>query len=374
MKLSIPAASGVEASIKRELRALGYGDCPAVQGRLILEGDWEDIARLNVRLRAGERVLLVLAQFSVPDFNALFEGVRAIPWEEYFTPHTRVLMDGKCRESALMAIKTTGGVIKKAIVERLRDKYRTNVLDERGERAVVNFEIYCDEITVALDTSGDGLHKRGYRVRTYEAPLRETTAAAMVESSFFHAGKPFADLFCGSGTIPIEAALYMRRIAPGKRRDFDFIKWKCTPAGVLAHAREEAEAGEIKEELPPIFAADISPQAIEIARFHASRAGVARDIRFAVQDMRRFASDERYGVLISNPPYGERLKGDLTSLYKDFGKVYRSLPDWSCVFLSGYDGAERAFGGKVTKKRHIFNVKLTCTLYTYAGKPPKKEN
>ena len=372
MKLSIPAASGVEASVKRELRALGYGDCPAIQGRLALEGDWEDIARLNVRLRAGERVLLVLEQFSAPDFDALFEGVSAIPWEEYFTPHTQILMDGKCRESTLMAIKTTGGVIKKAIVERLRRKLGVSELDERGERAVVNFEIYRDNATISLDTSGDGLHKRGYRVRTYEAPLRETTAAAMVESSFFHAGKPFADLFCGSGTIPIEAALYMRRIAPGRYRDFDFTKWKCAPAGVLSRAREEAAAEEMRGELAPIFASDISPQAIGIAQFHAKRAGVGKDIRFAVQDMRRFSSAERYGVLISNPPYGERLRCDLFTLYKDFGKVYRSLPDWSCVFLSSYDGAERAFGGKVTKKRHIFNAKLTCSMYTYAGKRPVK--
>ena len=372
MRLKIPAASGVEACVKRELRAMGYGDCPALQGRVALEGGWEDIAPLNICLRAGERVLLELASFPAPDFDALFAGVHAIPWEEFCSPRAQILMDGKCFASKLMAVKSAGGVVKKAIVERLKTGLGVRTLDERGERIVVNFEIFGDVACICLDTSGDGLHKRGYRVKTYEAPLRETTAAAMVEGSFFRAGKPFADLFCGSGTIPIEAALYQRRIAPGKHRHFDFTKWKCAPAGVLERAREEAEAGEVHGALPPLFACDISPAAVETARFHARRAGVEQDIRFCVQDMRAFSSAERYGVILSNPPYGERLRAaDLAGLYRDFGRMYRALPDWSCVFLSSYEGAERAFGGRAAKKRRIYNAKLACTLYTYQGnKPP----
>ena len=370
MQLSIPVASGVEASVKRQLRSMGYGECPALQGRIALEGDWQDVARLNVSLRSGERVLLVLAQFCAPDFDTLFENVSKIAWEEFFTPHTKILMDGKCRESALMAVKVTGGVIKKAIVERLRAKLGVQTLDERGERAVVNFDVFENLATIALDTSGDGLHKRGYRVLSYEAPLRETTAAALVESSFFHAGKPFADVFCGSGTIPIEAALYMRRIAPGINRHFDFEKWKCVPGGSLGRAREEARDREVKEKLPLLSASDISPRAVETALYHAKRAGVDGDIDFRVQDMRKFSSSQRYGVLISNPPYGERMKGDMFTLYRDFGKMFRALPDWSCVFLSSYADAARAFGGNVTKRRHIGNAKIACTLYTYAGKRP----
>ena len=374
MKLYIPVASGVEASVKRQLRQLGYGDCPALSGRICLEGGWQDVARLNVCLRAGERVLIGVGEFPSPDFDALFEGVSALPWEEYLSPHSRILMDGKCVKSNLMAVKATGGVVKKAIAERLMKKFGVRTLDERGERTVVGVYLCENTAYLTLDTSGDGLHKRGYRVRTYDAPLRETTAAAMIESSFFRGGKPFADLFCGSGTLPVEAALYMLNIAPGIARQFDFTRWKCTPPGVLRAAREEARDLENREPLPPLFASDISEKAIGIARFHAARAGVEGDIVFQTQDMRRFRSPESFGVILSNPPYGERMgDADLMGLYRDFGKVFRSLRDWSCYFLSAYEGAEHAFGGRADKKRHLWNARLACTLYAYFGKSPCKK-
>ena len=374
MKLYIPVASGVEASVKRQLRSLGYGECPAILGRVALEGDWQDVARLNVSLRAGERVLIGVGSFPAPDFDALFEGVSALPWEEFLSAHTHILMDGKCVKSALMAVKATGGVVKKAIAERLKARLGVTSLDERGERAVVGVYLYEDTAYLTLDTSGDGLHKRGYRVRTYDAPLRETTAAALVESSFFRAGKPFADVFCGSGTIPIEAVLYMRRIAPGKGREFDFTRWKCVPRGVLARAREEAEAGEVRSPMPKLLASDISGEAVELARFHARRAGVEEDILFSVRDMRDFSSQEKNGVLICNPPYGERMQeAHLFDLYRDFGRMFRALPDWSCYFLSSFAGAERAFGKRADKKRRLPNAHLDCTLYSYFGKPPCKK-
>lgn len=373
MKLSVPVASGLEAAVKRELYAMGYGDCPAIAGRVRLEGDWQDVARLNVCLRAGERVLIELGEFPATTFDELYEGVYAIAWEEYLGAHTRILMDGKCVQSELMAIKASGGVAKKAIIERLRAKLGVRTLDEGGERAVVGVFLVDNVASITLDTTGDGLHKRGYRVKTYSAPLRETTAAAFVESSFFRAGKQFADLFCGSGTIPIEAALYMRNIAPGRYRSFDFIRWKCTP-DVLDWAREEAIAKEVHAPLPQIFACDVSPEAIKTAQFHARRAGVLQDIRFAVQDMRSFTSEEPCGVIISNPPYGERLKEkDLFGLYRDFGKTFRALPDWSCYFLSSYEDAERAFGQRANKKRRIWNSGIASTLYSCFGAPPHRE-
>lgn len=372
MKLSVPVAFGVEASVKRQLRQLGYGDCPALQGRIRLNGDWLDVARLNINLRAGERVLVELAEFPAPDFDALFDGVYSIPWEEYIGADFRILMDGKCVNSRLMAIKTSGGIAKKAIVERLRAKSGIHTLSERGARIVVGVFIVNDMASITLDTTGDGLHKRGYRIKTYSAPLRETTAAAMIESSFFRAGKPFADVFCGSGTIPIEAALYMRNIAPGKHRSFDFIQWMHVPE-VIRIAREEACDQENHGQIPPICASDISGGAIEIAKFHAARAGVGTDIRFFTRDMRMFSSDERCGVLISNPPYGERLKAHLPELYRDFGNMYRRLPDWSCYFLSGYDGASRAFGGRPDKMRRMWNAGIPCTLYSYYGAPPSEK-
>ena len=373
MKLYIPVASGVEASVKRQLRSLGYGDCPALAGRIALEGDWYDVARLNVMLRSGERVLIGVGEFPAPRFDALFDGVYALPWEEFFTPHTRILMDGKCVKSDLMAVKASGGVVKKAIVSRLREKLGVRTLDERGERAVVGVFLHENTAYLTLDTSGEGLHKRGYRVKNYDAPLRETTACAMIESSFCRAGKPFADVFCGSGTIPIEAALYLRNIAPGLTRGFDFTHWKCSPSDALRRAHAEARDLEVRTPILKPFASDISARAVEIARFHAARAGVEGDIEFRVQDMRAFTSREPYGMLVCNPPYGERMEADLRPLYRDFGKMFRALPDWSCMFLSAYPEAERAFGGRADKKRRLWNARLACTLYTYCGAPPVRK-
>lgn len=373
MKLLIPAAAGVEATVKRQLIKLGYGECPAVNGRISLNGDWRDVARLNVFLRSGERVLLSLAEFPARTFDELYEGVAAIAWEEYLTPYAHILLDGKCVRSTLMAVKAAGGVAKKAIVNRLREKLGVRNLDETGERAIVGISLVDDIATVTLDTSGDGLHKRGYRVLSYEAPLRETTAAAMLDLSFFRADKPFADVFCGSGTLPIEAAMLALGIAPGAHRDFDFTRWKGVP-DVLAEAREEAEDMRRRDIVPDIFAGDLSPKAVSVARFHAERAGVARYIRFAVADMRNFTSSERYGILMSNPPYGERLNHgeDLSALYRDFSVMFRRLPDWSCYFLTSFRGAERAFGKRADKNRKLYNANLECYYYSYLGKKPPK--
>lgn len=372
MNLLIPCAAGLEASVKRQLNALGYGDCPAINGRIALSGDFSDVARLNVLLRSGERVLLSLGEFPARTFDELFEGVRALPWEELFTPHTAIRMDGRCVKSRLMAVKAAGGVAKKAIVERLKSR-GVSALDEKGERAIVGISLCEDVATVTLDTSGEGLHKRGYRTLSYEAPLRETVAAAMAESSVFRAGKPFADLFCGSGTIPIEAAYYALNIAPCAKRDFDFTHWRFFP-DVLPAARAEAEDMRDRKTKLSLFASDISPAAISIARYHARRAGVEEHIRFSVADMRTFTSSERYGVLLSNPPYGERMKEkDLFSLYRDLAGVFRALPDWSCYFLSGYPEAERAFGKRADKRRKLFSANIECGLYGYLGaKPPVK--
>ncbi len=373
MKLFVPVAAGLEAPVKRQLKRLGYGDCPAQNGRIAVDGGWEDVARLNVFLRAGERVLLSLAEFPATTFDELYEGVTGIPWEEFFTPHTKILIDGKCVKSQLMAVKAAGGVVKKAIVNRLRQRLGVRTLDEKGERAVVGFAIFNDLVSVTLDTSGDGLHKRGYRVRSYDAPLRETTAAAMIDCSFFHPEKPFADLFCGSGTLPIEAALLARGISPCENRDFDFTAWKCVP-DVLPRAREEAKSLHVRKKVQ-IFASDISPRAVSIAKYHAERAGVADCISFSVKDMREFISSEQYGVLMSNPPYGERLgrEDDLFALYRDYGRTFRRLDSWSCYFLTGYTGAERAFGKRADKNKTLYNANLECRFFTYCGKKPPKE-
>ncbi|MBR7186143.1 MAG: class I SAM-dependent RNA methyltransferase [Clostridia bacterium] len=372
MNILIPVASGIEAAAKREIERMGLGHAPAVRGRIELEGGWETVARLNVFLRAGERVLLEIGRIRAETFDELFDGTQALPWEEYLSAHTKILIDGKSFKSKLAAIKAAGGVVKKAIVSRLKEKLRVATLDESGERAVVGVSIFEDVATLTLDTSGDGLHKRGYRVLSYDAPLRETTAAAIIEDSFYRREKAFSDPFCGSGTLPIEAALYARGIAPGKSRTFDFERWKCTPKGAIARAKEEAVASEFHGEIAPIYASDLSPRAVSIAKEHAKRANVLKDIRFTAGDMRNFSAQERCGVLISNPPYGERMEAgeDLFPLYRDFAHMVKRLPDWSAYVISAYEGCERAFG-RPDKRRILYNANLKCSLLAFFGKKPK---
>ena len=380
MKLLIPVASGLEQITKRQLFSLGFDRAPADNGRIEVEGDWQDIARLNVLLRSGERVLIVLDKFRATTFDELYEGVYNIPWENWLDVDSKILMDGKSVQSQLAAIKVSGGVAKKAIIRRLSDKIRSNrkTFSETGARSIVGISAYKDEITVTLDTSGDGLHKRGYRSLAYSAPLKETLAAALIDSTFYNPDrdeeKPFADLFCGSGTLPIEAAMKGLHIAPGLGRNFDFTSWACAPKGILERAKEEAKDNEKHGAKLQIFASDINPEAISIAKYHAKRAGVEKYIRFSVMDARKFSCEQKYGVLLSNPPYGERLseEKEVRDLMKDLGKTFRSLPDWNAYILTSLPEFERHFGKNADKKKKLFNANLVCGFYSYFGKPPKQ--
>lgn len=381
MKLLIPVASGLEQITKRQLFSLGFTKAPAENGRIEVEGDWLSVARLNVFLRSGERVLIVLQRFPATTYDELYEGFYAIPWENYLTVESKILMDGKSVLSQLAAVKAAGGVAKKAIISRLADKVRTGrkTFAETGARSVVGFSIFKDEVTVTLDTTGDGLHKRGYRSLAYSAPLKETLAAGLIDSTFYNPDKdiekPFADPFCGSGTLPIEAAMKAMHIAPGLQREFDFTRWECAPKGVLELAREEAKSQEKRDVKPVIFASDISPEGISIAKYHAKRAGVEKQIRFSVADARNFSSEQKYGVLLSNPPYGERLseEKEVRALMGAFGKTFRALPDWNAYILTSLPDFERYFGKSADKKKKLFNAHLVCGFYSYFGKSPKSE-
>ena len=379
MKLLIPVASGLEQITKRQLFSLGFEKAPADNGRIEVEGTWEDIARLNVFLRSGERVLILLDRFPATTFDELYEGFYNIPWENYLTVESKILMDGKSVLSQLAAIKAAGGVAKKAIISRLADKVRIGrkTFSETGARSIIGFSIFKDEVSVTLDTSGDGLHKRGYRSLAYSAPLKETLAAALIDSTFYNPDrdieKPFADPFCGSGTLPIEAAMKALHIAPGLQRDFDFTSWACAPKGILESAKEEAKEEQRHAVKPVIFASDINPEGISIAKYHAKRAGVDKYIRFSVADARAFTSELKYGVLLSNPPYGERLseEKEVRALMSGFGKTFRALPDWNAYILTSLPDFERHFGKTADKKKKLFNAHLVCGFYSYFGKPPK---
>jgi putative N6-adenine-specific DNA methylase len=380
MKLLIPVAAGFEQSLKRQLFTLGYDKAPAQNGRLELEGDWYDVAKLNVNLRSGERVLIKLAQFPATTFDELFDGVYAIDWENWLQTDAKILMDGKSVQSTLVAIKAAGGVAKKAVIRRLSDKKRGSrqTFSETGARSIIGVSIFKDVATITLDTSGDGLHKRGYRSLSYTAPLKETFASALVDNTFYTyenaEKKVFADPFCGSGTLPIEAALKALNIAPGLTRSFDFEKWKLADPSILSKVRTEAKDNETRARKLEILGSDVNPQAISIAKYHAKQAGVSEFIRFSVADATKFKSSEKYGVLLSNPPYGERLSDEksVQNLMREYGKAYRALDNWNAYVLTALPEFERYFGKSADRKKKLFNANLPCGFYSYFGEKPQK--
>lgn len=374
MKILIPAAFGLEAVVKRQLNKLGYEKTPAFNGRIAVEGNWQDVADLNMFLRSGERALIEVANFKAQTFDELYDGIYSIRWEDWLDVHSLILLDGKSVKSRLAAIKASGSIVKKAIVRRLIDKNHLNChnLDERGARTIVGFSIYEDAVSVTVDTSGEGLHKRGYRSLAYAAPLKETTAAALIDMSYYFPDKVFCDPFCGSGTLPIEAALKSLNIAAGVNRKFDYMNWKHAPKGVYKTALEKAKDGETRDKKVEILASDISENAVSIAKYHAKRAGVDGVIKFKVSDVKDFNSNICRGVLMCNPPYGARLGEDseVKEIYKSLGAVYKNLPDWNAYILCGFPEFERYFGKRADKRKKIYNANIECVYYSYLSSKP----
>lgn len=371
MDLLIPAATGVEAVVKRQLNLLGYAESRAVNGRVELSNcTWNDVARLNVFLRSGERVLVRIGKFVATDFDALFDGIVQLDWCDYVDRHGKVTVVTKSVDSVLFAHHSIQSIGKKAIVTALSKKY--GCADESGVEYKVELDITQNVVSVNLDTSGAGLHKRGYRTLPYSAPLKETTAAALMDLSVWNPDKTFTDLFCGSGTLPIEAAMKALKIAPGLNRTFAYCNWPCAEN---AHNLALEEAHDVRVDRPlNIIGGDISQKALEIATFHAKQAGVEKYVKFNLRAAEDFVSRQSYGVNISNPPYGERLGNveEACQTAKNMGKLYRSLDKWNFYFLSPLQDFERHFGRRADKKRYLFNAGIKCSYYSFNGpKPPK---
>lgn len=372
MKLLIPTATGIEAVAKRQLNTLGYCDTRAINGRVIVpDCNWIDVARLNMFLRSGERVLIQLATFSANDFDELYDGVASVPWADFVSKDGRVTVITKSVNSKLFAHHSIQSVGKKAIVSVLQGKY--GLLDESGEEYKVELDLTDDVCSVNLDTTGVGLHKRGYRTLPYDAPLKETTAAALIDLSVWNPDKVFTDLFCGSGTLPIEAALKALKIAVGLNRKFAYQNWACVDENAYRLAVQEASDVRVDRPLN-IIGGDVNPKAIEIANFHAKQAGVDKYIKFNLRSAQEFVSKSSYGVNVSNPPYGERL-GDVEQareIARDMGKLYRTLDKWNFYFLSPVDTFERDFGRRADKKRYLYNAGIKCSYYSFMGPKPIK--
>lgn len=375
MKICVTSASGIEAVTKRELyKIIGKEDLPAINGRIKFEGDESDVVKCNLNLRTGNRVEIVLGGFKAETFDDLFDGVKSIPFEEYIDRDGKIIVSAKSVQSKLFAYSAIQSVSKKAICERLCKKYGVNELNESGARYKIEVAALKDYVTVTLDTSGDGLHRRGYRGLVGEAPLKETLAAALVELSVWNKTRPFADLFCGTGTIPIEACMIALNIPAGLNRGFDFQNWKRFDKKIFDRAAEEAKANIVTDADLRISGFDIDDKQLKLARKHAELAGVDKYIHFQRADMRDFSSRFSHGVIISNPPYGERLsdRKEVEKLYRDYGKKVALLDDWCAYTLTPVDDFERLFGKKADKKRKIYNGKIECCYYSHLAPLPKK--
>ena len=369
MRFCVPCLFGVEGLVAQELRDMGLEQVQAENGRVLFSGGWEAMARANLCCRFGERVLLLLGEFPARSFEELFQGVKALPWEGLLGKEDAFPVTGRSLSSQLHSVPDCQAIIKKAIVERLKAKYKLSWFAESGALHRVRFRILKDQVSVLVDTSGEGLHKRGYRAVGVAAPLRETLAAAMVLLSRYRGRDPFCDPFCGSGTIPIEAALIAKNRAPGLDRSFSAQKWKNMPSRLWMEAADEAMDKEFHGTYD-IWGGDIDPAAVELARHNAALAGVEDCIRFEVADAGAFHRESEYGQLVTNPPYGERLmdRAAAETLYRELGRVWQHLPGgWRTLVLSSHTEFERTFGRPADKKRKLYNGMLKCDLFMYGN-------
>ena len=367
LQFAIPCLLGLESLVGDEVKKLGLADVRVENGRVLCRGEERDLARLNINLRCGARVLLVLASFRATDFETLFQGTRAVRWEDWIPREGEFPVTGYSINSTLHSVPACQSIVKKAVSQHLSEQYGMEWLPETGCRTQIQFSILKDHVTVALDTSGEGLYKRGYRAVGVEAPLRETLAAALVILSRYKGLDPFRDPFCGSGTIAIEAALIAKNRAPGLNRSFAAQKWDVIPADYWMDAVEEAMDREFHGSYD-IWGGDIDPHAVEIARANAVKAEVEDVVRFDVANAMDFRAEGQYGRLVTNPPYGERLleKQEAGALYRQFGQVVRRMPpDWRVSILSSHTEFEDCLGLKAVKKRKLYNGMLKCDLFMY---------
>lgn len=375
-ELIAPCHFGLESVLKREITDLGYDVTEVEDGRVSFFGDEEALCRANVFLRSAERILLKVGSFRAESFEELFQGTRAIPWEEY------IPVDGKFWVAKAASVKSKlfspsdiQSIMKKAMVERLRQTYRTEWFQEDGASFPVRVFLKKDEVTVALDSTGESLHKRGYRKLTAKAPIAENLAAALIMLTPWNKERILVDPFCGSGTFPIEAAMMAAGMAPGRNRGFTAESWRhVVGAKLWEDAREEADEQVDLSVDPDIQGYDVDDHVVSIARENARLAGVDKMIHFQRRDVANLSHPKKYGFLIANPPYGERLPGgeELSALYRLIGERFRALDSWSMYLISAYEGAERDIGRKADKNRKVYNGMIKAYYYQFLGpKPPR---
>lgn len=375
-ELIAPCHFGMEAVLKREIYDLGYDVTLVEDGRVTFIGDAEAIARANIFLRSAERILLCFARFKATSFEELFQGVKAVAWEDYIPKNGKFwVKKASTAKSKLFSSSDIQSIVKKAMVERLKEHYHIEWFTEDGDEFPFRIFIYKDEVTVALDTTGESLHKRGYRKMTPKAPVSETLAAAMIMLTPWNKDRILVDPFCGSGTIPIEAAMIGANIAPGMNREFTAEAWKhIVPQKDWYDAVTEASDLICPDVNMDIQGYDIDGEVIRYARENAKLAGVDKMIHFQQRPVAALSHPKKYGFIITNPPYGERLeeKEALPKFYREFGQALAGLDAWSCYILTSYEDTERYIGRKADKNRKIYNGMIKAYIYQFLGpKPPK---
>lgn len=377
--LLVPCHFGLEAVLKREIYDLGYEITKVEDGRVTFEGDEEAICRANIFLRTAERVMIQVGRFKATTFEELFQGIKNLPWEEYIPEDGKFwVKKASSINSKLFSPSDIQSIAKKAMVERMKQKYHTEWFKEDGAAYPVRIFLLKDEVTVALDTSGDSLHKRGYRTMTSKAPLTETLAASLIMLTPWRKDRILVDPFCGSGTFPIEAAMIAANVAPGMNRDFTAEEWtNLIDRKLWYECVKEAEDMIDTTVKVDIQGYDIDGDVIKAARENAKRAGVEHMIHFQQRAVADLSHPKKYGFIITNPPYGERLedKADLPELYTQIGQAYQRLDSWSMFLITSYTDTEKYIGRKADKNRKIYNGMLKTYFYQFLGpKPPKKRN
>ncbi len=372
----LPCHFGLEAVLKREVYDLGYDIEEVSDGRVTFIGDADAVCRSNVFLRTAERVLICVGRFKAYTFDELFENVKACPWEEFIPEKGRFwVTKANSINSKLFSPSDIQSIVKKAMVERLKLKYNVDWFEESGADYPVRVFINKDEVFVCLDTTGDSLHKRGYRTRAGKAPISETLAAALIMLTPWNKDRIMVDPFCGSGTFAIEAAMIGANIAPGMNRNFTAEKWiNFIERQLWYDAVDEARDNINKDIVTRIEGYDIDEEMVKIARENAKRAGVSKLVKFGVRAAGDLTHESEYGFIITNPPYGERLeeKAVLPDIYGGFGKAFKKLSTWSAYMITSWEDTEKYFGRKADKNRKIYNGMLKTTYYQFLGpKPPR---
>jgi putative N6-adenine-specific DNA methylase len=375
IELIATATFGLEAVVSREVQALGYSDLKVENARVTFKGDESAICRSNLWLRSADRVLIKMGEFKALTYDELFEGTKALAWPGWLPEDAVFPVEGKSVKSKLFSVPDCQSIVKKAIVESMKQRYHKEWFAETGPKYKIEVALLDDMATLTIDTSGVGLHKRGYRKLSSQAPLKETLAAAMVNLSFWNPERILIDPFCGSGTIPIEAALIGLNMAPGLNREFLAEGWPQISSNTWEEARVEARDSIRRDINLKIMGNDIDPEVLSLARYHQKLAGLEGQIHFQQLPVSELRNSHKYGCIICNPPYGERLSNpkQVENLYREMKEVFKALDTWSFYIITAYPGFENIFGRSADRRRKLYNGRIECQYYQFHGpRPPKK--